>query len=431
MHKLIYVSLIIPLLAACSSSTDDGENAKDFPKTIPLAAPTLHTQITTTSKATSTSAETWQGTEKLAIRMVSTAVDGTKYDIVKAYTPDASSDMLKISNASEEPFFFRSPNEPVRTCTAWHLPRATGGYQSTAPDGTKIAVAADQSKDGVSGSDFLYCPATTVAYQYPLPDDYCLLFCHQLSLLSFLIVADDPDNHAITSEAVGTTDAPMITAATFSASSGLTTSTGSRELFGSYASTDVTKSVVIPATTTKPATEGYVGCYEAVVIPQTFAKGNTLFSVTVGDKTYKYVYNADKDLQLLPGFRYTFHLELLDDNQLLVLVSANNWDEKEKEIGNDTKYITVTLWQGGTKTGTTGSATDCSGKIDTGTKSDATTWDSGGVTGTKLDATSWKSGGITGTTGIVEQWQLDQISNTSTSNPSETNWQKEGETIYH
>lgn len=131
---------------------------------------------------------------------------------------------------------------------------------------------------------------------------------------------------------------------------------------------------------------------------------------------YKYTYNSQSDLSLLPGVRYTLHLKLVDDNQLLVLVDANKWDEKDREIGNDTKYITVTPWQGGTKTGTTGTATDWTGKIDTGTK---------------LDATSWKTAGTTGTTVAIEKWQLDQVSGVTASNSSDAHWQKEGDTIYH
>lgn len=415
MKKLIYISLMIPLLTACSSSADDGENATDFPKVIPLSASTINATITTTSRATDEPTETWQGTEKLAIRMTSTAADGTKYDIVKAYTPSTTG-VLTVSDATEEPFFFRSPNEPDRTFTGWYLPMATNGYSSTTPDGTVIAVANDQSKGGVEANDFLYSPATTIAYQWPLPASYGLWFYHQFSLLSFEVVADDPDNHVIGSENVGTTDAPLITAATFSAPSGKTTSTGSREIFGSYSSEGATKGVVVPATTTKPDTKGYVGCYAAVIIPQTIKSGQTLFSVTIGDKTYKYTYNSQSDLSLLPGVRYTLHLKLVDDNQLLVLVDANKWDEKDREIGNDTKYITVTPWQGGTKTGTTGTATDWTGKIDTGTK---------------LDATSWKTAGTTGTTVAIEKWQLDQVSGVTASNSSDAHWQKEGDTIYH
>lgn len=339
----ILIASLLPLLAACSSESASN-TAEDFPLPIPLAAKTVEVAAKTRADANTADPDntegkwTWAGTEKLAVYMESTGSDVFKG--VRSYTPDNTGALT----ANGDAFVFRSPNDPARTCTAWYEPTATNGYTETAPDGQVISVATDQSTD-YKGSDFLYAAPTTIAYKHPMPT-YNLLFTHQMAWLTFIVGSDDAAKQTITAATVGTKDAKVITAATFSAPTGETTSTGATQLFGSYSTTNDQTGVITPYTNTKPSTEGIIARYDAIVVPQTMdqTNGQTLFTVTIGDKTYKYT----SKMQFNPGLHYTFNLKIVFGTELLVLVHANNWGPQDKEIGMESQDVKVTLWTGGT-----------------------------------------------------------------------------------
>lgn len=409
MRKYFYIGLCSLLLSACTTHEDEGGGGTAFPQPINMAA----TTVVATSKAESrayadddtpsTYQGTWKGGEQLAVHMeAATHVEGESFSqATYPYIVDANGGM--VAKNSEQGFYWRSPNDVGRYVEAWYMPFSENGYQASSPANTQIEVPLQPTT--LAASDFLYSASKYIEYDTP-STVYPLLFCHQLAWVSMQVSSDEPDVKAITSATFGTTDEPLVTAATFSAPSGKQTSSGSREVFGSFLTDNAVKGVISPIKRTVPDVQGVLARYEAVVIPQTMSADGTtprtLFAVTADNgKTYRY----KSVIQLKPGFHYIFNLKVVSGKYILVLADAKDW-EHEDVPEMERQYVIAELWQGGDNTGTTASPKNWDGKETTGTSTPLAPWgDREENPGTTSDADNW--GGKEpdkGTESTVDDW---------------------------
>lgn len=397
------------LLSACTSHEDGGDGYVPFPQSINMAATTVVATSKVESRAyadddtPSTYKGTWKGGEQLAVHMEAAQhVEGESFSqAIYPYMVDANGSMA--AKDSEQGFYWRSPNDVGRNVEAWYMPFAENGYQASSPDNTQVAVPLHPTT--LAASDFLYSASKYIEYDTP-STIYPLLFCHQLAWVSMQVSSDEPDVKAITSATFGTTDEPLVTAATFSAPSGKQTSSGSREVFGSFLTDNAVKGVISPIKRTVPDVQGVLARYEAVVIPQTMSADGTtprtLFAVTADNgKTYRY----KSMMQLKPGFHYIFNLKVVSGKYILVLADAKDW-EHEDVPEMERQYVIAELWQGGDNTGTTASPKNWDGKETTGTSTPLAPWgDREENPGTTSDADNW--GGKEpdkGTESTVDDW---------------------------
>lgn len=409
MRKYIFIGVCSLLLSACTSHEDGGDGYVPFPQSINMAATTVVATSKVESRAyadddtPSTYKGTWKGGEQLAVHMEAAQhVEGESFSqAIYPYMVDANGSMA--AKDSEQGFYWRSPNDVGRNVEAWYMPFAENGYQASSPDNTQVAVPLHPTT--LAASDFLYSASKYIEYDTP-STIYPLLFCHQLAWVSMQVSSDEPDVKAITSATFGTTDEPLVTAATFSAPSGKQTSSGSREVFGSFLTDNAVKGVISPIKRTVPDVQGVLARYEAVVIPQTMSADGTtprtLFAVTADNgKTYRY----KSMMQLKPGFHYIFNLKVVSGKYILVLADAKDW-EHEDVPEMERQYVIAELWQGGDNTGTTASPKNWDGKETTGTSTPLAPWgDREENPGTTSDADNW--GGKEpdkGTESTVDDW---------------------------
>lgn len=469
-HTLLYIGML-PILAACSTH-DDSEgtaNYEGFPKEVNLSAATV--TATTRSQAAGGNAEVWAGTERIAVHMkVDNPVENAGFtEATYPYTPSPTGELT----AENEKFYFRSPNDPARTCDAWYWPLAKDangnitGYSEQSPEGQVISVPADQSKTPHADNDWLYAPPTAILYNSKNPNMvYSLLFCHQLTWVSFQVVADNSSQYDTSdlSATMGTETEPLIYQAKFSAPSGQTTSTGSREVFGAYSSTgdEVKSGVITPYKLPTPDVDGVICRYEAVLIPQTLSADGTtthnLFNMTLGGKTYRYV----STMGLKAGVHYTFNLKIAKgDNPLLFFANAKEW-EMGSVLEMEKLHVIASLWESGPFTGTTAdgdgwndgenhgssnTGNNWADKENHGSSNSGNDWGNKETTGTTNSGNAWGDKEPTddrGTTGTANGWGANENNgsvsvdanswkkgtNQNASVSAGQDWQKEGTTQY-
>lgn len=409
MRKYIFIGLFSVLLSACTSHEEAGDGGASFPQSVKMAATTVVATSKVESRAyadddtPSTYQGTWKGGEQLAVHMEAAQhVEGESFSqATYPYVVDANGSMA--AKDSEQGFYWRSPNDVGRNVEAWYMPFAENGYQASSPDNTQVAVPLNPTT--LAASDFLYSASKYIEYDTP-STIYPLLFCHQLAWVSMQVSSDEPDVKAITSATFGTTDEPLVTAATFSAPSGKQTSSGSREVFGTFLTDNAVKGVISPIKRTVPDVQGVLARYEAVVIPQDMsadgATPHTLFAVTADNgKTYRY----KSMMQLKPGFHYIFNLKVVSGKYILVLADAKDW-EHEDVPEMERQCVIAELWQGGDNTGTTASPKNWDGKETTGTSTLLAYWgDLEENPGTTSDVDNWGDKEANkGTESAVDNW---------------------------
>lgn len=432
-HALLYIGML-PLLAACSTH-DDSEGLasyEGFPKEVILSATTVNDINSRASDDEST--KVWEDKSKVAIHMkVSDEDYYAKADFKEATYCYLTDIVGKLTAADEsKKFYFRSLDEPARTCDAWYWPSAKNasgeiiGYSKDTPVDKPISVPVDQSKTPHAVNDFLYAPPTAIKYNSKNPNMvYSLLFCHQLTWVSFQVVADNSSSYdkSDLSATMGTETEPLIYQATFSAPSGQTTRTGSREVFGAYSSTenDVKKGVITPHPLETPDVDGIICRYEAVLIPQALSADGTtthnLFNMVLGGKTYRY--NSTMDLKA--GVHYTFNLKIAKgDKPLLVLAKADDW-QNESVAEMEKLHVIAKFWTGGPLPGTTTDGEGWKDKENHGSSNSGNDWDDEETTGSTNSGLSWGSEENHGSSNSGNSWGSEE--NTGVSGAG-TNWEK-------
>lgn len=421
-RTLLYIGLL-PLLAACS--TNDGEGVyPGFPQQVNLSAATITT--TTRSQATSDNAEVWAGTERIAVHMkVDNPVGNAGFtEATYPYTPSPTGTLT--AEDEKNMFYFRSPNDPDRTCDAWYWPMATDGYSQQTPVDNVIAVPTDQSNTAHAANDMLYAAPTTIAYQ-SRNTIYSLLFCHQLTWVSFQVVADNSSQYdkSDLSATMGTVSEPLIYQAKFSAPSGQTTRTGSREVFGAYYSKtedDVKSGVITPHQLVTPDVDGVICRYEAVLIPQKLSADGTtthnLFNMTLEGKTYRY----NSTMELKAGVHYTFNLKIAKgDNPLLIFANAKEWEEGSvPEM--EKLHVIAELWEKGPFTGTTANGNKWADEENNGSSNTGNDWGDKENNGSSNSGNDWGDKENHGTTNSGNGWGDKESTNDSNTTGSSNGW---------
>ena len=161
---------------------------------------------------------------------------------------------------STDPYFWKEGDDAISVSAYSFGGKATGQH----------AVQADQNADdGYQSSDLLYAPAVEVAHG----EDAELTFYHQtakvvVNIKKEGIMAENREHKvAIQGALSGTFTAP----------------TG-EDTFGTWTA-DASEGSITPQAITP--TE-YAASYQALLIPQTIAEGETLFTFTVDEQTYYY-----------------------------------------------------------------------------------------------------------------------------------------------
>lgn len=418
LYTLLYIGLL-PLLAACSTSDGEGVDSHEgFPQKVNLSATTISVK---TTRAETGQAETWAGTERIAVHMkVNNPAENAGFtEATYPYTPSPSGTLT--AESEDKMFYFRSPNDPSRICDAWYWPTSNDSYSEQSPAEQTISVPLDQSATPHAANDLLYAPTTTIAYK-SRNTIYDLLFCHQLTWLSFQVGADNSSSYAkVQSATIGTEDNPVIYQATFSAPSGATTSTGSREVFGYFSADGAVKGVVTPYQLETPDVDGILCRYETVLIPQTLSSDGTtthkLFTITLEDgKTYRYY----STMQLKPGIHYTFNLKIVNGTELLVLAKATDW-KNEPVPDMEKLHVIAELWTGGPLPGTTADSGSWSDKENSGSLGTGENWNDKETSGSTSDGNNWGTKEpASGSTGSGTNWGNEE--NTGASTGSSVNW---------
>ena len=300
----LWLACVAGLMAtSCTDEPDDGATLPPgaYPMTFTAAVDGLAATRATTDN-------TWAGGETVAIQT------GNE---VKQYTASSGGRLAAASGAV--PFYWQSAAE-TKTVTAWYYGT---GYNATPPSGTSWAVQSDQSAtdagntaDNYQRSDFLYAPATSVAFKPSGGVGNGLTFYHQTArvVVNILKAEAATDASAIQSVVIGHT-ANLALSGRYTAPTSAGAPAGTNATAGTW-DTSIGSSPTMGTITTKklaaPSTLAGGGIalasYAALVIPQQM-KDKKFIAVTLANgNTYYYTPTQDDDANLQSGRQHTYNI---------------------------------------------------------------------------------------------------------------------------
>lgn len=363
---IIFLSLFPFLLTGCSETDEDNNTGRQDL--------VIKSRLSVLPATRSSYNETWDGREMVAVRSTQPTSDET---VVLKYQVGADGIMKGVDE--DNTFYWRSPNDPDKSVTAWYEAQTPDGFSATPPDGMTMTVPADQHK-GLQGIDFLYAPAVNFSYigERELP------FYHQLAKVRIRVTSTLPIDGGASNATFGTDDDKLATTGTFTAP------TGKGKCFGLWTlpANGEGASVITPLAST-PDIGGFIAQYEAFVMPQPI-KGKTLIKLNIGDKTYTYKEDSGVE-SYLPGCVYTYNLRV-SNGGMLINTTLKDWAPDALDDLDKMNVIVTTQWN--EFTGNYGTQLDPDGWTKTdknyGTQLDPDDWTKTDKNyGTLLNADAW------------------------------------------
>lgn len=326
------IACLALLATSCSTDEDDGTTLPDgkYPVTFTASVNGL-----TATRATTVDNE-WEGSENVAIQIGST---------VKRYTVGQGG-ILTAADAANT-FYWQSSGE-TKSVSAWYC-----GDGSTGAGGSNISaiptsweVKTDQSGDGYQQSDFLYAPATSIAFNSSTGGTAnSLAFHHQTAKVIINIKSAEAatDASAIESVVIGH-DNNLSLKGTYSMPTGNNTvgtwtpTTGTDDMGTIIAKKLTTAGTLAGGTTTALAS------YAALVIPQDM-KGKKFIAITLSDgssgsNTYCYTPTQDGDADLQGGKQHTYDITVKHGYLEVGVSTSPQWTGSNETITGNGQTVT-------------------------------------------------------------------------------------------
>lgn len=321
------------LFAACSAD-DDGTALPDgkYPMTF-----TTQVEGLTATRAATANGE-WTTTDRIAVKVSN--------DGVKQYAPaSGGSASATLSGVDADNTFYWQTSNETKTVTAWYC-----GNGSTASGQTNAgavpaswAVQADQSgmssPDGYQQSDFLYAPATDIAFNNRSTQS--LNFYHQTAKVIINIKNEEASTDAgkIQSVVIGHANNLSLSGAYTAPTSGSTA--GTWDIASSSKGTITTKKLTNPNQISDSETA--LASYTALVIPQDM-KDKKFIAITLsnggGSDTYYYTPTQDNDANLQSGKQHTFDITVKHGYlEVSVSISAQ-WTGGSEDVPGNAQTVT-------------------------------------------------------------------------------------------
>lgn len=323
----------LSLLASCSTDEDDGTTLPDGK--YPMTFATSVEGLAATRAATADGQ--WTTGDPIAVQ-----VGGD----VKQYTPTtAGNNSATLSAASgTTPFYWQNTNSI--SVTAWYYGT---GYNATSPGGASWAVQSDQNASNGTGyqqSDFLYAPATSIAFNSSTGGTAnSLAFHHQTAKVIINIKSAEAatDASAIESVVIGH-DNNLSLKGTYSMPTDNNTvgtwtpTTGTDDMGTIIAKKLTTAGTLAGGTTTALAS------YAALVIPQQM-KGKKFIAITLSDgsggsNTYYYTPTQDSDANLQGGQQHTYEITVKHGYLSVTSSASPQWTGSGETITGNGQTVT-------------------------------------------------------------------------------------------
>ena len=206
---------------------------------------------------------------------------------------------------SDDPFTWLDdfPNHADQTVAAW--------YPYSNVLSIERSVKADQEKEGLDSSDFMYA-STAISYQGRGNWVYPITFYHQVSMLNIIVNIDFPDyTPTATSVEVLNTCLSGTFVAPESGNDGTWTTTEGTE--------ETIKAKAVNADGSR---------WNVIAIPQTIAKGTEFAIVTLSDGDSR-IYKMSKDFTLLPDKVHDIKLTI-NSKGISLSMEIHDWVEENR-----------------------------------------------------------------------------------------------------
>lgn len=269
------------------------------------------------------------------------------------YNVGADKTTLSPNASGVDDRFYWQPTPDKYNLTAWSYGNSTDALSTTAP--TSFTVDADQS---TKNNELLFA-AQVIQASKTSDANYNAIdvkFYHQLAQVKIKITYTGLSTTAgavvtgwdhVVSVRYGKDNDQMVLSGDFVAPSVPTDAVPSPSHYGTWTPT-TSKGIITPKQVgTKTATAGadavsneFTEWYSAVVIPsQTYAKGFTLFDITMDTKNgttdvqKQFIYQLQNNFTFDAGMSYTFNVNVTDVNVNLVGIDIADWTGYTQTIG--------------------------------------------------------------------------------------------------